>query len=517
MYKILLICFAIAYLLSCSNPEEKTYPSPEADMTKAFTNVPASYSGINFNNTLDVSQLKSPLQSINVYNGGGVAVGDVNNDGLTDVFFTGNLTDNKLYLNEGGFKFKDISNTAGVTSPNSWSTGAVMIDINRDGYLDIYVCRGYHDEANKRENQLFINNGDLTFSEQAKSYGLNDNGYSIMASFFDYDKDGLLDVFVGNHPKDRFVSYAEHYENWSNPRMAQSNHLYKNLGNGKFVNKTVDAGLMSYGWTLGMVTVDLNQDNWTDIYVTVDHTEPDQFYINKRDGTFEEVSRSSLKHMSQSSMGVDAGDINNDGLLDLVTVEMLAADNYRAKTQMQNMDVDRFWDFVRKGYNYQYMRNMLHVNNGNETFREIGQMANIQKTDWSWASLFMDMDNDGWQDLYVTNGYFRDYSDQDYRIAYNDKLIAADNAQNNNEKIKLLTLHSKDASSTKLKNYVFRNNGDYSFKDESSSSGLDFKGFSNGAVYADFDNDGDLDIVVNNINDPASLYMNNATDLNDKK
>ncbi|MCH7785727.1 MAG: VCBS repeat-containing protein [Bacteroidetes bacterium] len=511
------LSFFMTFLIfSCQKESQKKYPSPEKDLSKLFTSVPSSYSGINFKNVLDVNKLMSPLQYINVYNGGGVAVGDIDNDGLTDIFFTGNLSDNKLYINKGGFKFEDITLTAGVASPNSWSTGACMIDINNDGWLDIYVCRSYYKDPKKRENQLFINNGDRTFTEQAASYGLNDNGYSIMASFFDYDKNGLLDVFVGNHPKERFIDTADHYDNWLNPRLESSNHLYKNLGNGKFINTTVIAGVLSYGWTLGMVTVDLDQDDWPDIFVTVDHDEPDLFYINNKNGTFREVSRSSLKHLSLSSMGVDAGDINNDGLLDVVTVEMLAADNYRAKTQMVNMKVRRFWEFVTSGYNYQYMRNMLHVNNGNGTFREVGQLSKIHKTDWSWASLFMDMDNDGWQDLYITNGYFKDFSDKDYKNSFNNKLVEADKAGNNNEKIRLLNNHSKDASSTKLKNYMFRNNGDYTFEDVSFESGLDFKGFSSGAAYADFDNDGDLDIVVNNINDEASLYTNNSSDLPEK-
>ena len=505
----------LGFLVSCSQNNTKTYPGPPMDSSKTFTAVTTEYSGINFRNELQIDQLMSPLQNINVYNGGGVAVGDVNNDGLTDIYLTGNLSDNKLYINKGGFKFEDITETAGVASKNSWSTGATMVDINKDGLLDIYVCRSYYDDPAKRENQLFINNGDLTFTEAAREYGVNDNGYSIMASFFDYDRNGTLDLFVGNHPKDRFVSYAVHYQNWSNPSLGESNHLYKNTGDGKFRDATSEAGLISYGWTLGMVTCDLNQDNWPDIFVTVDHTEPDRLYINNRDGTFSEVSRNSLKHMSQSSMGIDAGDVNNDGLLDIITAEMLAADNYRAKTQMQNMDVDRFWDFVVKGYNYQYMRNMLHINNGNGTFREIGQMAKIHKTDWSWASLFIDIDNDGWKDLFVSNGYFKDYSDQDYRIAYNEKLTKADLENNNNEKLRLLSDHSKDAGSTKLKNYMFRNKNGYQFEDYSEKSGLDFEGFSNGAAYADFDNDGDIDLIVNNINDYVSLYSNNSADVAD--
>ncbi|MAO07647.1 MAG: hypothetical protein CL596_02930 [Alteromonas sp.] len=507
-FPVLIFLVISTLFYSCQKVKIEKYPISNLDTTKIFTAVPSSYSGIEFNNKLNVSELMSPLQNVNVYNGGGVAVGDINNDGLVDIFFTGNQVDNRLYLNKDGLSFEDITAKAGVASPNSWCTGATIVDINNDGLNDIYVCRSYYGEPSKRTNQLFINNGDLTFTERAEEYGLNDEGYSIMASFFDYDKDGLLDVFIGNHPPDRFLSYEEHFQNWSNPRLETSNQLYRNTGKSFFQKTTSKAGLVSYGWTLGMVTVDLNQDNWPDIYVTVDHTEPDRFYINNKNGTFREASVFGFEHMSQSSMGVDAGDINNDGLTDLITVEMLAEDPYRAKTQMQNMEVDRFWDFVRKGHNYQYMRNMLHVNNGNETFRELGQMAKIHKTDWSWASLFMDMDNDGWQDLYISNGYYRDYSDQDYRISYNEKMQEADLENNQGELRRLLVSHSKDAGSTKLKNYAFKNNGNYGFENISELSGLDFEGFSNGAAYADFDKDGDLDLVVNNIDDKASLYIN---------
>ncbi len=515
-FKSIILLMMVITLAACQQdqPDTKTVDGNVSD--KYFTAIPASHSGVDFVNEMDVNKVMSPLQYINVFNGGGVAVGDVDNDGLVDVFFTGNISDNKLYRNKGDFQFEDITSKAGVASTGSWCTGACMVDINKDGWLDIYVCRSYYEDPAKRENQLFINNGDLSFTEQGAKYGVNDNGYSIMAAFFDYDKNGTLDVFVGNHPKDRFLSYAELSKNWENPNPVSSNHLYKNNGNGQFTDVTVQSGVLSYGWTLGMVTVDLNQDDWPDIYVTVDHTEPDRLYINNKNGTFTESSRSSLKHMSQSTMGIDAGDINNDGLPDLVTVEMLAADNYRAKTQMQSMDVKRFWNFVIAGYNYQYMRNMLHVNNGNGTFREVGQLSEIHKTDWSWASLFMDIDHDGWQDLFVCNGYYRDYSDQDYRIGYNDQLIKADDSGNNNEKIRLMTNHAKDAKSTKLKNYLFKNNGDYTFDKFSAEAGLDFKGFSNGAAYADLDKDGDLDLIVNNINDKALIYSGNATSMPDK-
>lgn len=507
------IIFFLFLSLSCHDSPDNTSMSQGAWPTDTsgrkaprFESVPAEKTGVAFNNLLDINVLKSPLDNINVYNGGGVATGDINNDGLPDLFFTGNLVSNKLYLNKGNFQFEDISEKAGVTTAETWSSGVTMADVNGDGLLDIYVCRAYYEDAAKRENLLYINNGDLTFSEQAKKYGINDPGYSIVATFLDYDKDGRADLFVGNHPINRFVSFGEHITNWKDPKPEWSDKLYHNNGNGSFTDVTQKAGLLNYGWTLGVVAADLNQDGWTDIFVAVDHTEPDRYYLNNKNGTFSEVSSQKMKHMSHSSMGIDAADINNDGLLDLAVVEMLGTSNFMEKTKQAPTNVSLFWTLIEVGYQYQYTRNMLHLNAGNGEFSEIGQMAGIDRSNWSWASLLADFDNDGWKDYFVSNGYFREYLDQDHQKKF---LQSLNEAQQRGAPIQSLRAdYGKTAPSTKVENNFFLNNGDLTFTEKGRESGLNFLGFSSGAAYADLDNDGDLDLVVSNSNDPASIYKN---------
>ncbi|HHM20518.1 MAG TPA: VCBS repeat-containing protein, partial [Bacteroidetes bacterium] len=382
--------------------------------------------GITFNNVVDPAKVRSPLEYVNVYNGAGVAIGDINNDGLPDIYFTGNISDNRLYLNKGAMEFEDITQKAGVACTGSWSNGVTMADVNGDGWLDIYVCRAYFEDKNKRANQLFINNGDGTFTEKSKAFGLNDTGYSIVASFFDYDRDGDPDLYVGNHPLNRSrLTYNEHLERWNNPVHATSDHLFRNNGDGTFTDVTKEAGVLNYCWTLGVVTADLNQDGWLDLFVSVDHTEPDRYYQNNGDGTFSEVSNEKMRHISFFSMGVDAADINNDGLLDLGVVEMLSTDNFNEKTKMAPMNPKRFWRMVEVGYQYQFMRNMLHLNTGDGVFSEIGQLAGVQRTNWSWAALFADFDNDGWKDFFVANGYLREYMDKDHTKKYTEQFKKA--------------------------------------------------------------------------------------------
>jgi hypothetical protein len=504
LYLIVIVILAVA--TQCGKPSSPNLNTKSKIAVPNFETVDSKVSGVEFNNKLDINFLKSPIDYINVYNGGGVSTGDINNDGLADLYFTGNQVPNKLYLNKGNFQFEDITEKAGVSCRGKWSTGSTMADVNGDGLLDIYVCCGYHDDPKLRQNQLFINNGDNTFTEKSKDAGLTDADYSITAAFFDYNKDGQPDLFVGNHPPDRTQNYGFHYERWKNPSSEFSNRLYHNNGDGTFREVTREAGLLSYNWSLGVVTADLNQDGWTDIYLSVDHTEPDRYYINNRNGTFSEVTEKKLRHMSHSSMGVDAGDINNDGLLDLTVVEMLSTNNFDEKTSMPPMNPKRFWKFVEVGYQYQYMRNMVHLNVGDGNFSEIGQMAGVERTNWSWAALLADFNNDGWKDFFVANGYYRLYNHKDHHHHFAKELegVGADR----NRKQALIQEYGKSAPSAPYENDFFVNNGDLTFTSAAKAAGLNFLGYSSGAAYADLDKDGDLDLVVNNIDAPAGIFNN---------
>jgi len=515
-YRFLANLFFIAILIASCGQADQTGSQAEPSATTSkktwdegplFKSLPHTETGVEFNNLIDVNKVKSPLEYVNVYNGGGVAAGDINNDGLADIYFTGNMAENRLYLNKGNFKFEDITDKAGIACKGSWSTGVTMADVNGDGWLDIYVCRAYFEQPMKRQNQLFINNGDLTFSEKSKEYGVGDTGYSIVSTFFDYDKDGDPDLYVSNHPLNRTKeTYGYHLEKWHNPPMETSDHFYRNNGDGTFTNVTKEAGILNYTWTLGAVVADLNQDGWPDLYLTVDHAEPDRYYQNQGDGTFKEVSAEKMRHFSFSSMGVDAGDINNDGLLDLGVVEMLSTNNFNEKTKMAPMNPKRFWYMVENGYGFQYMRNMLHLNMGNGEFSEIGQMAGVNRSNWSWASLLADFDNDGWKDLFVTNGYLREYLDKDHHIKF-EKAINEASANGVSQK-PLIKDYGRSAPVNQVPNDFFHNNGDLTFTEMAPEFGLDNTSFSSGAAYADFDNDGDLDLVVNHSNDFASVYQN---------
>ncbi len=501
------LCLVLS-LAACkpADPAPALSPDKAADEILRFESLDAGTTGITFSNQLDINTLRSPLEYINVYNGGGVGIGDINNDGLPDIYFTGNQTGNKLYLNKGDFKFEDITDKAGVGCAGSWCTGTTLYDVNGDGLLDIYVCRAYYEDPGRRTNLLFINNGDLTFTEQAKQYGIADDGYSIVATFLDYDKDGHADLYVGNHPLKRMESFAYHIAQWNHPKHETSNRMYHNNGNGTFTDVTEQTGLLNYGWTLGVIAADLNQDHWTDLYVAVDHTEPDRYYINNGNGTFREVSKEKLGHMSHSSMGIDAADVDNNGLLDLAIVEMLGTNNFNEKTKMASMNPELFWEFVKNNYHYQYMRNMLQLSMGDGSFSEIGQMAGMHRTNWSWSSLLADFDNDGWKDLYVSNGYFREYLDKDHFKKIMHELEGSDVTQE--KKNDLMVAFGKKAPSNKVENNYFHNNGDLTFTETGRTVGLNFLGFTSGAAYADLDLDGDLDLVANNINDPASVYRN---------
>ncbi|MCH8330973.1 MAG: VCBS repeat-containing protein, partial [Bacteroidetes bacterium] len=395
-------------------------------------------------------------------------------------------------------------------SKGGWTTGVTTVDINNDGFMDLYICRSFNDmDERYRRNLLFVNNGDMTFQEKAADYGIDDPRHSTQASFFDYDRDGDLDLFVGNHPRKFTNQIPFTLERRKNPVKEESDMLYRNNGDGTFTDVTDEAGIRNYGFTLGIMTSDINNDGWSDIYVSVDHQEPDYMYINNGDGTFTNQIDDQIRHISNFSMGVDLADFNNDGLLDIIVADMMAEDNYRQKTQMKGMSPEDFWKFTKIGFHYQYMRNTLQMNNGNGSFSEVGQLAGISKTDWSWATLFADFDNDGFKDLLITNGYRRDVRDNDLLIDI--KNIRREALQT---KTRISTMHLTSLSkATKLTNYLFRNNGDMTFTDVSEVYGLAKPSFSSGAAYGDLDNDGDLDIVISNLADKPFVYRNNLETL----
>jgi enediyne biosynthesis protein E4 len=471
-----------------------------------FTPVPSSHSNITFSNQLKETIDNNIITYEYFYNGGGVAAGDINNDGLIDLFFTSNTGDCKLYLNKGNFVFEDITRQAGVEGHAGWKTGVTMADVNGDGLLDIYVCYSGDVDSNSRRNQLFINQGNLKFKDEAKQYGLDDPGYSTQAVFFDYDLDGDLDMFLLNHN----IKTLRRFDASAMKNMHDfyaGDKLFRN-DNGHFVNVTQQAGIknnpLSFG--LGVAVADFNHDGWPDLYVSNDYTEQDYLYINNADGTFTDALENEMGHISNFSMGNDAADINNDGLIDLITLDMLPADNVRQKLLFTPDNYENYQNMLDNGFYHQLMRNMLQLNNGDGTFSEIGQFAGVSNTDWSWAALFADFDNDGYKDLFVTNGYPRDLINMDFEKFYADERLKSMKGETDQKILQMI----KQVPSTPLHNYIFQNNGNLTFTDKSHDWGFDEKGFTNGAVYADLDNDGDLDLVVNKLNSEAMIYQNNS-------
>lgn len=474
-----------------------------------FEIVDVVQSGVRFNNQItEDTRYNSILYDV-IYNGGGVAVGDINNDGLIDVYFTGNQVSDALYLNKGNFEFEDISAAAGISKSNTWSSAVAMADVNSDGYLDIYVVKYLKPEPEARKNLLFINNRDNTFTEQAEAYGIADSGFGTSANFFDFDKDGDLDLYVANQ-----FNSAAYYKKKDGNKVdyKYTDRLFRNDGQ-RFTDVTQEAGITNFGAALSATVGDLNNDGWPDIYVANDYDEPDLLYYNNGDGTFRYGTNSSFKHISNFSMGSDIGDVNNDGLLDVFTGDMSAEDNFRTKTNMSGMNPEKFWNLVSVGYNHQYMYNALQLNNGNGTFSDIAQLAGVSRTDWSWATLLEDLDLDGNRDLYITNGLYRDTRNNDYQkwlkkeTDKTNKLLADGDKAAYQQKVLEL---SKMAPAEKVQNYAYRNMGNLAFENSSTNWNLGLKGWSRGAALGDFDNDGDPDLIVSNLNDVATIYRNNA-------
>lgn len=466
--------------------------------------------GVAFRNDINESEDLNVLAYEYFYNGGGVAVGDINNDGLPDIFFTANMRPNKLYLNLGNMQFKDITVEASPDMegrPKGWKTGVAMADVNGDGLLDIYVCYSGKVDDDTRRNQLFINKGNLHFEEAAKQYGLDDKGYSTQAAFFDYDNDGDLDMFLLNHSTKK-IDNMELAKHRTIIDSLAGNKLYENDGKGYFKDVSAKAGLRQSPLTfgLGIAIADINKDGWQDIYATNDYNEPDYLYINNRNGTFTDDTKNCFQHLAQFSMGVDVADYNNDGLPDIMNLDMLPEDNKRQKQLQLQENYESFQLMVNQELDKQYMHNMLQLNNGDGTFSEIAQFAGVSNTDWSWAPLLADFDNDGYKDMFITNGYLRDYTNKDFLKYWGDYKVKKAMER---EPVLLMDL-IRAMPVTKLPNYIFRNNHDLTFSNQIKNWGFEAASISNGAVYADLDNDGDLDLVVNNINEPAFIYQNRS-------
>jgi hypothetical protein len=511
------LLLALLVVSACQQDAPKEAPSnaPAITANPLFTLLPSSKTGINFSNNLTEGLNTNVLMYEYFYNGGGVAVGDINGDGLQDLYFTGNMTPNRLYLNKGNMQFEDVTAVAGVAGREGpWTTGVTMADVNGDGLLDIYVCYSGKLPSEKRENQLFINEGPDAnevprFSEQAAQYGLASSSNSTHATFFDYDRDGDLDMFLLNHSPESLpvlddVSTAEMLKEEDPQRGVR---FYRN-DKGHFQDVTKKAGFhsspLTYG--LGAGVADINGDGWPDVYISNDYDIPDYLYVNNRNGTFTDQLKGAIGHVSHFSMGNDIADINNDGLPDIYTLDMLPEDNRRQKLLFAPDNYEKFDLNLRSGFHYQYMRNMLQVNNGDGTFSEVGQLAGISNTDWSWAPLFADYDNDGWKDLFVTNGFLRDYTNMDF-IRYMGDYVEQRGRMGRED---VLDVVMKMPSSNVI-NYIYKNNGNLTFTNKGSDWGMNIPSNSNGAAYADLDNDGDLDLVVNNVNQPAFLYQNQTT------
>ncbi len=472
-----------------------------------FTLLSQKRTGVSFRNQVEESRDQNSLGNNYMFNGAGVAVGDINNDGLVDLYFTGNMVSNRLYLNKGNFRFEDISEKAGVTASERWSNGVTMVDVNADGFLDIYVCSSSDRRQRFRKNLLFINNGDLTFTESAEEYGIADPAYSTHSAFLDYDKDGDLDLFVLNHTLDRFAMYTKESVKFRKGRdLMYGQKLFRNDSN-RFTEVTRDARIFSsaINFGLGVTVADFNGDHWPDIYVCNDYYEKDYFYINQKDGTFLEQMEDYFRYISRSSMGCDAADINNDGYIDLFTLDMLPEDHFEQKLVEGPDNYERL--LIREdGFYFQTTRNMLQLNCGGTHFTEIGQYAGLSGTNWSWSPLINDFDLDGLKDIFISNGYGKNVTHMEILDLQVEEALKRQAGKPSMDMMDFLDM----IPATVLSNYMFRNRGDLTFENVGKEWGLDLPTLSNGSAYADLDNDGDMDLVVSNVNDYAHVYRNNA-------
>lgn len=504
MSKILTSIFLLTLFLSACQSDKENLP--------LFV-LKEIQTGINFENKLTYTEEFNPYTYRNFFNGGGVALGDINNDGLLDIYFTGNMVDNKLYLNKGNWKFEDITDKAKVACKNVWSTGATFVDINGDGLLDIYVCKSGKPGGSNRHNELFINNGDLTFTEKAKEYGLDINGLSVHAAFFDYDRDGDLDCYLLTNSIRSIVAF-DLIKDQRNTVDIEGNKFFKNE-NGKFIDFTQDAGIYSskIGFGLGITLSDFNGDDWTDIFISNDFFERDYLYINNQKGGFDELLETFFQSTSLGSMGADAADLDNDLFPDIFVTEMLPSTIERQRTKAVFESWDRYFLSVKQGYFYQYPRNVLQRNMGDNNFFEVGRMSNVAATDWSWASLIFDMDNDGLKDIFISNGIYKDLLDRDY-LTYmaNDENVRSILRSKKEVIKKLIDI----MPSTPLANVVFQNKGNFDFVDVSEKWGFGELSFSNGSSYGDLNNDGAVDLVINNVNMPAFIYENKTDTLTNR-